>query len=82
MSFEQDTIRHEQAKDDEINQLMEEFKDFCKRQNLPLQSADELLTKGDLTHYQEQYIIYFLTRWENAEGTILLKQNKTTLCIT
>ena len=52
-----------------LDNLIAEFEMFCKANNLPHMSADELFhEKYDiLTSEQKSYILGFITRWEEAE---------------
>lgn len=51
-----------------LDTLCEEFEMFCKENNLPHMSADELFAeKCDvLTSEQKSYILGFIERWEEA----------------
>jgi hypothetical protein len=49
-------------------QLCNEFVRFCSSENLPHQSADELLCL-DLTETQKAWLIRFVIRWESVVGS-------------
>lgn len=51
----------------EINKLARQYRNWCKRNFLPLMSADELLVEGIwLSDTQYAWIRNFQERWEKA----------------
>lgn len=45
--------------------LHEELKEWCKVNNLPLVSADEILSE-EITDDQRTYLLDFIERWETT----------------
>jgi len=56
----------------DYNSLIDEFETFCKDNNLPHMSADELFHEKYevLTYEQKSYILDFIERWEETEELI------------
>lgn len=48
--------------------LSKEFQLWCKNNNLPRESAEELILRPELNYEQRIYIADFMRRWEKANG--------------
>ena len=49
---------------DTLETLTDELRDFCDKEGLPQDSADELLTNPALTESQRQWLTGFCERWD------------------
>lgn len=47
--------------------LVEEYERWLEWQNLPHESADELILWYDLSPYQREYVTSFIKRWMNND---------------
>jgi hypothetical protein len=52
-----------------LDDLTTEYQAWCKANNLPCISADELACEPTLTPEQASYINLFMERWESANFT-------------
>lgn len=49
-----------------VDSLIDEFRQFCFENQLPLMSADELLVVGGLEPEQVEFLQDFIVRWEEV----------------
>ena len=49
-----------------VDTLIDEFREFCAENQLPLMSADELLIVGGLEPEQVEFLQDFINRWEEV----------------
>ncbi len=50
-----------------LNQLIQQFQEWCAEQNLPVMSADELVCEDFTTLAQKFWLMNFIAEWEAAE---------------
>lgn len=50
-----------------IDRMVDEYNEWLKVNNLPPESADDVILRDDLTEEQRDWLFSFIDEWERAE---------------